>query len=144
MSLGAACGNVPPSPPDGRHDAQLLGDFLERGVLRESLESIDHGLLIRHEVHTTASEGPPQEASSTVGRAPIGAAGDELQLSRAVRALGERHDTREFTRAKVPAGESPFGRSQTLRSERLRQPASSPHHRPCAVRWLQRPFRPSP
>ena len=48
LSLGAACGNVRPPAPDGRHDAQLLADFLERGVLRESLESVYHGLLIRH------------------------------------------------------------------------------------------------
>src|SRR3990172_5691544 len=65
LSLGAACGNVCPSPPDGRHDAQLLGDFLERGVLREPLESVYHSLLIRHGVDTTASQGPVQEARSS-------------------------------------------------------------------------------
>ena len=57
------------------------------------------------------------------GRAPIGAGGDELQLSRAVRALVERHAAGEYTRAKALPEESPFGRSHTLRSERLRQPA---------------------
>ncbi len=59
------------------------------------------------------------------GRAPIGAAGDELQLSRPVRALVERPDAGEYTRAQAPPGESPFGRSQTLKNERLRQPAAS-------------------
>ncbi len=58
------------------------------------------------------------------GRAPIGAGGDKLQFSRAVKALVERHAGGEYTRAKAPPGESPFGRSQTLKSERLRQPAS--------------------
>ena len=65
LSLGAACGNVRPSAPDGRHDAQLLADFLERGVLRESLESVYHGLLIRHELDTTRSHGQAQEVSSS-------------------------------------------------------------------------------
>jgi len=62
LSLGAACGNVCASAPDRRHDAQLLGDFLERGVLREPLKSVDHGLFIRHGLDSTASEGPMQEA----------------------------------------------------------------------------------
>ncbi len=70
LSLGAACGNVCPSAPDGRHDAQLLADFLERGTLRQSLESVDYGLLVHHEVDTTASEGPVQEASSLVAAQP--------------------------------------------------------------------------
>jgi hypothetical protein len=61
LSLGAASGNVRPSAPDGRHDAQFLADFLERGVLRESLESVYHGLLIRHDFDTTASQGLVQE-----------------------------------------------------------------------------------
>jgi hypothetical protein len=59
-------------------------------------------------------------------RAPIGAGGDELQLSRAVRALVVRHDAGEYTRAQARPGDSPFGRSQTLESERLRQPAYGP------------------
>ena len=59
------------------------------------------------------------------GRAPIGAGGDKLQFSGAVKALVERHAGGEYTRAKAPPGESPFGRSQTLKSERLRQPAQS-------------------
>ena len=57
--------------------------------------------------------------------APISAAGDELQLSRAVRTLVERHDARDYTRAKAPPRESPFGRSQTLKSERLRHPRNT-------------------
>ncbi len=65
LSLGAACGNVRPSATDGRHDAQLLADFLERGVLRESLESVYHGLLIRHELDTTRSQGQAQEVPSS-------------------------------------------------------------------------------
>ena len=68
LSLGAACGNVRPSAPDGRHDAQLLGDFLERSVLREPLESVHHGLLIGHGLDSTASQRPLQEARSSVAR----------------------------------------------------------------------------
>jgi hypothetical protein len=48
VSLGAAGRDVRPSLPDGRHDAQLLGNFIERGVLRESLERVEYGLLVRH------------------------------------------------------------------------------------------------
>ena len=55
LRLGVAGGNVRPSTPDGRHDAQLLSDILERGVLRESLESIYHRLLICHEPNTNPS-----------------------------------------------------------------------------------------
>ncbi len=65
LSLGAACGNVCPSLPDQGHDAQLLGDFLERGVFREPLEGVDHSLLIRHGLDITASEGSVQEARPT-------------------------------------------------------------------------------
>ena len=53
LSLGAACGNVCPSAPDRRHDTQLLADFLQRDVLRESLKSVKHRLLIRHKLDTT-------------------------------------------------------------------------------------------
>ena len=62
LSFGAARGNVRPSAPHGRHDAQLLADFLERGVLRESLKSVYHRLLIHHELDTTVSQGTGQEA----------------------------------------------------------------------------------
>ena len=58
LSLGAARGNVRPSGPDGRHDAQFLADFLQRGVLRESLQSVNHCLLIRHKTDTIISLGP--------------------------------------------------------------------------------------
>ncbi len=64
LSLGAARGNVRPPAPDGRHDAQLLADFLERGVLGEPLESVDHRLLIRHNLDTTVSLGPAQEVGN--------------------------------------------------------------------------------
>ncbi len=47
----------------------------------------------------------------------------DLQFCRPVRALEERHDAGKYTWAEAPPGESPFGRSQTLESERLRQPA---------------------
>jgi hypothetical protein len=48
VSLAAAGGDVRPSLPDGRHDAQLLRNFIERGVLRKSLECVEYGLLVRH------------------------------------------------------------------------------------------------
>jgi len=48
LSLNAACGNVGAPAPDGRIDAQLLGDFVDRGILRKPLESVDHGLFVRH------------------------------------------------------------------------------------------------
>jgi hypothetical protein len=46
-----------------------------------------------------------------------------LQFARAVSALVERHAAGEYTLDNAWLEESPFGRSQTLRSERLRQPA---------------------
>ncbi len=67
--------------------------------------------------------------SSPRAREKVEKGGDEWQLSRAVRALVERHDAGESARAQAPPGESPFETSQTLRSERLRQPPRPP------VRW---------
>ena len=96
LSLGTACGNVCPSAPDGRHDAQLLGDFRERGVLREPLESVDHGLLIRHGVDTTASQGPVQEARLTQDRSVAGPAPTTL-LNQQDRNAGAVWDTLRLT-----------------------------------------------
>ncbi len=50
----------------------------------------------------------------TLRCAPIGAAGVDLHFSRAVRALVKQHAAGEYTRAKAPPGESPFGRSPRL------------------------------
>ena len=69
LSPGAACGNVGASAPDGCHDAQLLGDFLDRDILRKPLESVDHGLLVRHGFDDTASEHHGQELESRIRRA---------------------------------------------------------------------------
>jgi len=49
LSFYAARGNVCASAAHRCHDAQLFGDFLERGSLREPLESVEHGLFISHE-----------------------------------------------------------------------------------------------
>jgi hypothetical protein len=57
------------------------------------------------------------------GRPPISAGGDELQFSRAVSALVVRHAAGEYTLDNAWPEESPFGRSLTPKSERLRQPA---------------------
>jgi hypothetical protein len=59
------------------------------------------------------------------GRPPIGAGGDELQLSRAVSALVKRHTLGEYTLGKSLPQDAPFGRSQTSKIRGLRQPASS-------------------
>ncbi len=99
------------------HPSRSMADEQELHLLPEPLEPSDK---------TTA-----KTLGEEKGRGPIGAGGDELQLSRAVRALIERHDAGEYTRDKAPPGESPFGRSQTLKSERLRQPAQCLGTRKC-------------
>jgi hypothetical protein len=43
---GATGGDVRPPAPNRSHDAQLLGDFIQRGVLGESLQGIQHRLLV--------------------------------------------------------------------------------------------------
>jgi hypothetical protein len=69
LSFRAARGNVCASATNGRHDAQFLGDFLERGILRKPLESVYHCLLVRHGLNITASVGPVQ-AGGTDFRTP--------------------------------------------------------------------------
>ncbi len=49
MGLGVSGGDISTSSPDSRHDAQLFGNFVERGILRESLKCIEYSLLIRHD-----------------------------------------------------------------------------------------------
>jgi len=48
--------------------------------------------------------------------------------------LVERHTAGEYTRAKALPKESPFGRSQTLKSNRLRQPANRARANQVALR----------
>ena len=64
LSPGAPCGNVGASAPNGGHDSQLLGDFLDRDILRKPLQSVDHGLFVRHGFDHTASERHGQELES--------------------------------------------------------------------------------
>jgi hypothetical protein len=59
---------------------------------------------------TTKSRGPTEQVRATIAR-----------LSRLV----ERHAAGEYARAKALPKESPFGRSQTLKSDRLRMRAGS-------------------
>ena len=48
MAFRTPGGNIGASPPNGRHDAQLLGNLFKRSALREPGKSVDHCLLIRH------------------------------------------------------------------------------------------------
>jgi hypothetical protein len=73
-------------------------------------------------LHKTAAKMFGEEK----GRPPIGAGGDELQLSRAVSALVKRHPAGEYTLGKSLPQDAPFGRSQTSQIRGLRQPAKGP------------------
>lgn len=48
MGLAPTGGDISPSAPNGRHDAQLFCDFIERSCFRESLKSVDNRLLVSH------------------------------------------------------------------------------------------------
>lgn len=66
LSRCAARGNVHPPVPDGRHDTQFFADFLQRGILRESLKSVNHRLLIGHRFDSTGFPGPSARGTSRV------------------------------------------------------------------------------
>ena len=48
MGLGAASSNIGTSTPNRCHDTQLLGNFLERGILWKPLKGVNYGLFVRH------------------------------------------------------------------------------------------------
>lgn len=48
VGLRPAGNHIGTPTPDGSHNAEFLGDLLERSVLGEPLKSVSHGFLISH------------------------------------------------------------------------------------------------
>ena len=48
MRFCPASSDIGASAPNRRHNAQLLSNLLQRGVLLKPLQSINHGLLVSH------------------------------------------------------------------------------------------------
>lgn len=48
MSLGVTCDDIRSSLPNSGHDAQFLGDFIQRSVFRQSLQGVNDGLFVCH------------------------------------------------------------------------------------------------
>ena len=100
VGLGAAGSDIGTPAPNRRHDAQFLGNFLQRDILGKPLKGVNYGLFVRHRENSTALLRRRQASAERLARSgPLKRGPIPRQLAKAP---GERPEASDLGPGRLP------------------------------------------